>query len=518
LRKTVSLICILAFIIVSFFLADAQIFQSSFDSGDEDSDTKYLSSQVSFTHMDSITESDQYVFSGELKGAVTHLLEEDNNVCVPDVVAAFNSLSSHGDTLGLNYDDHSASSHNHFQGIQRYNNYLYITRADDEDEDSGELSVFRLDSRNTEGLRFRSNRLNPYQNIKNMPPDFDDAILFEPINDPNIPPYEHAGGFQLNGSMMAVPFEEGSQSRVYFYMIDDPENPIKLSEEIIRPQDPAGTTSLTKLADDHFLLIVGGRHAAKLDFYFSQTTDRLSPKFPKTPQLRWNKSLPILSTLPDGDSEYYSYQNLSFITQCDGELYLLGSDFYMPGNQDIIDLFHLDVIGETKIQLTKVGTKDLICDEFGDRQCDLDAAGGTYIDPEGRLYFYATEAKNSGPYQTIKLKEFRPKPHAQCHTIDKAWVELFDGANFQDRNLMLDYEDRILRPVNDLHHVDGFNDKASSIQWCLPLGGAVKIYERKNYKGQSIELKGSGELEEISDLSKTSPAMNNKASSINWPR
>lgn len=516
MRKTVSIISVLTFVIISFLLVDAQLFENFYNSEEDIAVQNLITSHVSFSHVDSIIEPKQYLFSGELRGSPHRIADEDNNVCVPDVVTAFNRLSTHGDTMGLNYDNYNVSSHNHFQGIQRYNNYLYITRADDSVEKAGELNVFRLDSRNTKGLRFRSNRLNPYQNIKDMPPDFDDAILFEPINDPHVPSYEHAGGFQLNGTVMAVPYEEDRKSRIYFYLIDDPENPVKLSEEVIRPHDSAGTASLTKLEDDHFLLIVGGRHATTLDFYISQSKNILSPKFPKKPLMRWDKSMPILSTLPDGDVGYYSYQNLNLITQCDGTLYLIGSDYYIPGNQDRLDLFRLNVIDETTIQLTKVGKKALVCDDFDEMQCDFDAAGGAYIDPEGRLYYYATEAKNDGPYNTITMKEFRPMPHGECGSLDNAWVELFVDTDFNGRNLMLDYTDRILRPVNDLKYVDGFNDKASSVQWCLPLDVAVTLYDDPNYQGQSFALQGTGKLEKIDDLSNTSPAMGENVSSIKW--
>src|SRR6185436_15317082 len=113
-----------------------------------------------------------------------------------------------------------------------------------------------------------------------------------------------------------------------------------------------------------------------------------------------------------GDDDFGDYQNLNLVTQCDGTLFIIGTHQSTLSQQDFADTFRVDNGTGDEVVLTKVGARHLFCEDFGPQQCNLDAAGGVYLDPEGHVIVYGTEHDNDGPGGSVKFREFRPVPHS----------------------------------------------------------------------------------------------------------
>jgi len=94
--------------------------------------------------------------------------------------------------------------------------------------------------------------------------------------------YWHAGGIQVAGKYLAIPLEASDfatfwHSKVVFYDISNPLDPIKIDVEIQRPGVSGGSVALTRLVDGHFLVAVWSDagpegYQSKFDFYRSIDT------------------------------------------------------------------------------------------------------------------------------------------------------------------------------------------------------------------------------------------------------
>jgi hypothetical protein len=434
----------------------------------------------------------------------------DCNVCVADAVGAIESLRAHGDAMGFHMNGASDPTLlNHWEGVQRLmgsgGRYLAVSRAIGDEADDISFVIVEMASRNDQGLRFRSNRLDPQRHIVRTPPPTNDRIV---ATVPHEAGFTHAGGIQALGDVLAVPFESDSQSKVVFYDVADPLRPIRLENSLDHTplSTEAGTATLGKLADGRFLLVVGRKAANVLDFYVSTGTDLTSTSFEFFDT--WSEG-----ELTGDDGEFGDYQALSFVAQCDGTAFLVGTHKSLAGDigRDFVDLFRVENGSGSDVAIAKVAKKHLYCE----RTCDLDAAGGAYVDPEGRLYLYGTTHDNDGPIAewpmacvgpacSVELAEFRPVPHATCGRIEDAWAELYDDADDdieRDRSLMVDFVDRDQEDYLNFDHAEGFEDKPSAVRWCLPDGATFRLWQDKNPCGGSmLDLVGDGTFHQISNL------------------
>ncbi len=86
--------------------------------------------------------------------------------------------------------------------------------------------------------------------------------------------------------------------------------------------------------------------------------------------------------------------------------------------------------------------------------------------------------------------------------LNQAWVELFDDHTFKDRRL------KVRGPsgsINNYNNVTvegnrGFGDKVSSARYQIPRGHTYRLYEHDSYKGKTLDLVGTGRIEEISNF------------------
>jgi hypothetical protein len=225
---------------------------------------------------------------------------------------------------------------------------------------------------------------------------------------------DHAGGVQALGTLLAVanwrsegddaslPLEE--RSHVAFFDMSDPTAPQEmgiLGRDVL-VSDQTGAVAMARLANDRILLISGRDESNWLDFYVSEPGQAAGWQH----RTSWHESATI-SGLPDGDDEFGDYQALNLVTRCgDGALFLVGThkegDVWGP---DWADLYRVELYGGS-VMLTKVAKRHLQCDGH----CNLDAAGGVYVAPDGRLIVYATEHAADGPsidgLRSVRARQF----------------------------------------------------------------------------------------------------------------
>jgi hypothetical protein len=271
----------------------------------------------------------------------------------------------------------------------------------------------------------------------------------------------------------------------------------------------AGTVSAAQLDDGRYLMITTQRGITKLEVHVSQRGKVLTD-----PTLfgSWGSYEALwVGRFPD----WTDYQNLNLLIGCNAQLYLLAShksEAPVVPVEDLIDLFELHLVPDGKtnadgdptlsVSLTKVANRHVYCSTLGDKtQCHLQAAGGAWVDPQGRLFFYAAEHDNDGPDGTVKMMEFRPGDHLDnpgtpfvegCPTLPQAYVELFDGANHDGNSLMIDFRDRAKRNYDHFDTAFSFNDRTRSARQCIPAGYRYRLWININKTGPSFDLLGTG--------------------------
>lgn len=100
---------------------------------------------------------------------------------------------------------------------------------------------------------------------------------------------------------------------------------------------------------------------------------------------------------------------------------------------------------------------------------------------------------------------------------DEGWVQLFEGPEFTGRRLTIHYptDIRKLEDITSDEGMKGFEDKVSSVKWCLPEGYSFVLYEDPLFKGKQTELKGNGQIQQINDLERHNQVAR-QASSVRW--
>jgi len=363
-----------------------------------------------------------------------HVIDDsfvDCDTCVEDVEYEFASISTQGEKLSI-WDNglipwprytqavlNGIGIDNHFQGIQRLRKGPYIVISGSNIIDRiGSIFIARLGSRPSLGA-FWSNLDDSY-----LPPiedklieaiDVDSGLLW------------HAGGMSVAGDILVVPVEEYKEaivSKVYFFDVSDPEDPVMYDYYIDRTIDPikdkAGAVAITKLPDGRFILATWDTRL--LHFYLSNTTDIIDG-FDCENVAAWDKN--DVQAIGGLDTSFAA-QTINFISQCDGELYLVALD---GNNGDLgpflpylevenwAELFHVEFPDGDYSNIpiiTKVASKEMYCDDNPfvpswriPSHCDFAAAAGVYIDPEGTLSIYSAPHYRSAGI--IKFSEFLPE-------------------------------------------------------------------------------------------------------------
>ena len=341
---------------------------------------------------------------------------------VPDVPAQFFNLTQSADPIGFNITTTpDPSACRHYQGMVRAEGsdgtpFFLVTRSGntpslpgpDEllcndspgETRNGNLIVFRMDSRDKNGERLRSNRLRKGVHVDSTAPisALDRAtVYFTPIggdpNDPDeskrpglvlregaddLPPrvYQHPGGMQAVGNILAIALEAPrsvgkksdlilcnqdppdteacdryynyerapSETAVQFYDISNPEEPDFRSQFIPRNTagqniSKVGVVAITPLKNGKYLMVVaGGEHNHTWFFYRSTETDLSSRT------LSWEQVRSPLGPVTED-----AHQTLNFLREgnIDGDLYIAAARGHVEfgpffTNRDRIDLYRIE--------------------------------------------------------------------------------------------------------------------------------------------------------------------------------
>ncbi len=489
--------------------------------------------------------------------------------CIPNVVGQFNELKHHGEALGFHLGDSpDPTLGKHYQGIQRLPGegtpYFAISRNANRNigdpisfNEPGNLVVVRFGSRDTDGERLRSNRLEKGRETKDTIPPADDRAVTTIYFDGNgWPDYRHAGGMQTYGDLLFVALDnEGptapSPGMVALIDMSDPENP-QLINEFSFPH-VAGAVAVARhpTANRHLMIVEGPDDNDTLKVYLSNGYDLDHQNLDFHLIDEWHGSELIGGSWPTGTG---AHQTLNLIEDCQDGIYLLGArnDPGLPEfGDDYATVYKLEIGTDNELELTQASNGHFFCVSAAGRICNFVAAAGFYTSPIGELILYSTEHENEGPselpivgpWSTVRMGEFRhedtyrPASPAWAPTaiagpddgyvvpegsgtvvnldggqssppIAEPWVELYDDAGFMDRSIVIDYADRFKDDWHNFNHLDdaawdlelGFNDKTSAARWAAPVGCDIVLYEDDNYGGDNLVLTGTGEVEEISDF------------------
>jgi len=448
------------------------------------------------------------------------LFINDYGPVISDVTDEFFKINVHGDYMAAWAGDYIPEPwyttsiknmmgfRNHFQGIQRLTNTNYLAiSGSNTNERMSNIFIVKIDSRRENG-DWTSNKI-----FENLPPPQDrivrkldvDSILW------------HAGGLGMLGEILAVPIYGGNplRGKIIFYLMGDPANPQKLEMEVQRPDRKAYAVTLLKLKNGYYLLAVLSDRDDKprrVDFYLSKSQnflDGFDPEF-----VSWFTN-DIIAKAGE-EANFTDFQSISFIQQSDGQLFLVG--FHntalnlriIPG-RDYADLYSVTFPANFNIssdpELTKPVIQKITNQQFfcKDGQCNMDAAAGLYIHPNGELSLYAATFWLEG--NMIKFMSFalgRDSTSLPIEDLDDCLIELYEDENFSGHILSLYGENELnLSDYADVHAQEiPFNDKVSSIRYQIPEGYIYRLYEMSDFSGKSIDLVGTGKFENMDDLQK----------------
>jgi hypothetical protein len=175
-------------------------------------------------------------------------------------------------------------------------------------------------------------------------------------------PFKHAGGFQINKNLMAIGVEDNEAkdiSKVFVFRIDDPERPPEQPLAIIErngttKRATAGCIAITE-SDEKVLVVVGDWDTAHLDFY-SINRDKLGEDG-EVFELNYTINSDKMDKTGWSDPNWLSYQNINFIQDKAGRLYLAG----ITSNdveENILDLFEIEIQQSFVPKLKKVYSKN----------------------------------------------------------------------------------------------------------------------------------------------------------------
>ncbi len=458
---------------------------------------------------------------------------------ITDVEAQFARICAHGDFLeawdgelipDLRYTrvniGKKGRARNHFQGIQRLRLGKYmVVSGGDITEPASHLFLFNLKSRRARGP-WGSNVLLAREPIR------EDSIVKTIALDEKL---WHAGGISVLGDILAVPIEGGERSRIAFLHMADPLKPKRLPCDIDRPDRKASAVALARMPGGKFVCGVWWEAARKfrgrIDFYVSRSRNFLDGFHDRVVTYSFN-------SLGLGDDRDPSYQNINFILQrgedSEAALYMIGTENGADaapvfGGPDIADLYRIELPegflnGDDSVdapKLTRVAARQFRCkNQYG----NLDAAGGIYVDSNGRLNLYA--GYHWRVDHMIRLTEFSSEPDRNAPKIEKiadARIDLFEHERFRGRRLSVIGKTGARLPDYGKLFVEGsgFDDRVSSVRYQIPRGHKYRLYKDKAFAGRKsgtdyIDLVGSGAVEEIANLKHKPHSFGDKISSSQY--
>ena len=393
---------------------------------------------------------------------------------------------------------------NHFQGIKRLrmHNYIVLSGASKKSRHA-HLFIIKLSSK----LKRKDKSLGTNILFKAIP-DKDELRTIVCIDKDE---YWHAGGISLCGDVLVIPLEGKMQtaqgkrdaSRIVFYNMLDPENPVVYPVMIKRRFQKAGAVSLVRLENNKFLCAVWSDSddlQKRFDFYISKTTT-------------FNEGFLKIASIPVKQVDKYSgrepkFQAIDFIRQKDGALFLIG--FYNTRKTaPVINGTNTSIVykvdcgiesAKPRIQLQQQYVRHY---EDGKRQYNMGGATGTFVNKQGDILVYS--AHHWKTKKTIKFAEFDGQlghNNRSINSIQSASCELYEHGFFGGRCLKL-YADVVTEiPTFKKIKVQGksFNDKVSSLRFQLPANYKLTLFEHEYFKGKRTTFLGQGNVISIPEI------------------
>jgi hypothetical protein len=315
--------------------------------------------------------------------------------CIRDVPGTLAAVERRGRVLGFHLagTDPVGGYRRHWQGIQRTDfgetRHLFVSRSG-----SGTaVLVIRLGSHEEMGDRLGTD------SIATTPPEEDRVVAQIPFDSG----FSHAGGLSLVGSVLAVPMDGNRRSKVAFFDVSDPEAPRRVGElnhsDAGAPSSPgqASAVAMIRLADGHYLLVLGVHSSKLLEFHRSRTTSL------QDPALAFER-LGIVQGLDVG-----GFQNLTLLSQCDGAVFLVGThNTGVPPpsrGRDHMHWYRLTPGPGGMPRLKESGELWLHCE-----YCSLGAAAGLFVTRERGVLVYATEFWSRKEGDWVAVEEFGAEP------------------------------------------------------------------------------------------------------------
>ena len=231
----------------------------------------------------------------------------------------------------------------------------------------------------------------------------------------------HAGGMQVNGSSIAVAFEDPNHAfaaRFGTFNVSDPPNSFSgpTVARVNGNQNYAAAAALTRLNDSNFMVMVFGDNSADVEVFVS--TGNTMPTAPSD----WHPK----DSFDFFGSDEVDYQNVQFVTRCSsadgdgdatsGRLYLLAT-YKNDSNEDYVVLYRVQLNSTTYAPtFTYETSRKLSCSSYNTgsvRYCDFNAGAGVFVDGDGRLIIYGVEHYNdhydvppSFDDHGVKVREF----------------------------------------------------------------------------------------------------------------
>ncbi len=446
-----------------------------------------------------------------------------DNHFAPNVVSQFQKMKHHGEVLGGHpgVEDQNFEFCNHYESIVRTNGsgtpHMILSRSGKDTgtgcpgDQPGKLITVRMGSRPQTGERLRSNRLaRESQTVTTPPPTNDIGVTVIRMDGQGTWPYfTHPGGMQIVDNFLAVPvYDTGANdeaSEIWIVDVSNPEAP-ELTYRLQNLQNRFGWVAMVKRpADGLYYIAAGGVDLNEgFNLYRSTTTTLDDPNMAFQFVYTWHRNqLPDPNNWPKnncgaGICGVYEFQNVSFVVQPHGQLYLIGltNGDNLPGSgEDQATLFSVQ-LGASSISLEYVMRLDVENSWSGaGTNADWGAAGGVYVSPQGNLILYGADYKtyNAGGSQIIRMIEYRNRDLNWAGTAPTGpWIELYADDAATGRSLMLDVADYDLEYWENLGAHDGWGDEADSLIFNAPDGYRIVLFADQNFGGQSMELWGTG--------------------------
>jgi hypothetical protein len=442
---------------------------------------------------------------------------------VVNVEASFGNLKHHGEWMGVNVAplvSQVPTPSDHVQGIVRHPNprvpifYMSISNTSGlMAGDDGELAVVELGTRDLSVQdRMRSNRLGGPPTSGTAPHPADRIISSYRFTD-----YDHPGGMQICGNILAVPLEGptsgGATGRIAFFDISNPRVPQRMAFNFDANHD-IGVCGLTQLDDGRYLMVVTWGSNETIRFFTSQPNDITT--------LALYDSLDeseVIGNWPVGGLQA-AHQSLSLIKQSDGKIFMIGmhntsNASPVPLGEDRAVLYRLTFgVGVQQVFVQEVRTTQFYCADLTAQtgaNGNFAGGGGAWVSPSGELMLYATtHAQDLLNGSWIGMSEFRhfSLNNAGVGSQCTAYVELYTDADYQGRSFVFEGLDRLRENWADFASLDdesfdledGFHDQASSVVWNLPVGTTARLYKDDTYRNSYLELVGTGVTMRLANL------------------